>query len=253
MTLWLHRVTVAMKSGINAILRSLPPHPAIRTRRRLWGVAGLFAFAGAIGAWGKGLGFVLLCASGSAFSFFLGWFAARSARPVQLVNLALAQLTRGKIEEAEAILGEIPPAAETTYVGRSIALQRAMIALQRGDLEGAVTQIARTVEPKPGLLTRHHDEFRIATGLALRALARASLGQQEEALRDAELAEQSPAATPEVVAMARLARAVLLSRTGDLLALRHYLATSGDLLEWLAPRERALMRALRDMARAKPA
>jgi hypothetical protein len=234
-------------------VQSLPPHPVMRIRRRLYAVAlviGGLGVAGAV-AWSVPLVSVALTTSGLLGLF--GWLVGRYAREAQLNNLALERLTRGKIDEAEAILSLVPPERDRGYVGRAMALQRAMIALQRGDAARAVALTARTIETKPGLLTRQHEEFQIVAGLALRSLARASLGQDDRALDDAALVEGSPNATPEAVARVGLARAVVLARKKELAALAaHFSSPGGAMTEWLVPRERALARALRQMARARP-
>jgi hypothetical protein len=225
----------------------------MRIRRRLYVFAALL---GAIGVAGAALGSVPLVSVALTASGLLGlygWLVGRSAREVQLNNLAFERLTRGQIDEAAAILSLVPPERDSGYVGRALALQRAMIALQRGDAARAVVLTTRTIEGKPGLLTRQYEDIQIVAGLALRSLARASLGQDDGAHEDAAFVDRSPNATPEAVARVALARAVVLARKKELAALgTHFSTPGGALTEWLVPRERALARALRHMARARP-
>jgi hypothetical protein len=178
---------------------------------------------------------------------------------VLMVNGALERLTRGEDQEAEQILDAMPPRTlKRRYVVRGTRYLRATIAFQRGEFERAVELATACVKEPFERLTvvtgqRAYEERVRAGALALRALARASLGHEAASDQDAAAADAAPGATPEIVARAALARAVVLAAKGDMPSLAAYLGQSGGLiLEWSTPRERALLRALRRMARARP-
>lgn len=229
----------------------MPPHPTVGIARRLAVFAAILfivtAAAAASSAWPMA---IVLAITGS----FLGWSARetfRSGAAVQLANTAFDRLTRGRTGEAEALLAQIPLAAQRGSVARAMALQRAIIALDRGELQTAVAQATLSIDGRTHLSTRDYEETQIAAGLALRSIANASLGHDDAARKDAALAESHDAAAPRGIARAGLARAIILARAGDVGALAKHFAERGHrLLEWLTPRERALMRALRRMARA---
>jgi tetratricopeptide (TPR) repeat protein len=230
-----------------------PPHPIRRVQRGYYIAAGVLVAVGAVvglaGArvGGGGLAGVALLLG------LLGYRMGCDAGAVQIVNLALERLTRGQVDETEALLARIPAAQLKGGVARAVALQRAKIALGRGDPAEAVAQATRAVEPRPVLLGADFQRLQVTAALGIRALAYASLGRSEEAIRDAERAEAADNTSPPTLGYASLARAVLLARTGDTEALARHLQSGGaSLLEWLpSSRERALLRALRAMARAR--
>lgn len=135
---------------------------------------------------------------------------------------------------------------------RERATIRALVALYDGRPEEAARDATAAIEAEPGLFTRAHEAEQIAAARAIRALAYAALGAAAEAKVDADAAESSVHATPEVIARARLVRALLASRAVyHEQALRAYVDANAKLvLEHAVPRERALFRALRRMARS---
>ena len=171
---------------------------------------------------------------------------------VQLVNTAVQHLTRGNHAETQALLATIAPnATKGGIVGRGVAMIRATIALYEGRLDESVQYATTAIEGRLGMLTRTFESSQVAAAHAVRALAHAALGDEAKAKKDADAAESSVDATPEVIARARLVRALLASRAAyheD--AFRIYLDANARLvLENAMPRERALFRALRRMAR----
>ncbi len=190
-----------------------------------------------------------------AFAALFAWSGRQSMTlgpSVQLNNLAYERLTRGHVDEAESLLDKIPERAKRTYVSRFIEMQRSMIALYRGDAEGAVVHATLAIDGATRLLTRDFEDRQIAAARSFRALACASLGRDDEATGDADAAESSDAAGPAVHARVALTRAMLLARTDTSALADHVAKTGGRVLDWLTPRERTLFRALRQMARARP-
>jgi hypothetical protein len=170
---------------------------------------------------------------------------------VQLVNTAAQHLTRGNIPESEALLASIDRAgARDGIVSRAVATLRALIALYEGRIEESEAFATRAIERRLGILTRSFERQQITAAHAVRALARAARGDADGAKADADVAESSVDATPEVIARARLVRAILASRAAyHEEAFRVYLAANARLvLEHAMPRERALFRALRRMS-----
>jgi hypothetical protein len=127
-----------------------------------------------------------------------------------------------------------------------------MIALYEGRLEESVRFATVAIDGRRGLLTALEEGPQIAAAHGVRGLAHAALGDAAMAKLDADAAETSVDATPEVIARARLVRAILASRVVyHEEAFRAYLATNARLgLEHAMPRERALFRALRRMSRS---
>ena len=172
---------------------------------------------------------------------------------VQIVNTAAQQLTRGNIPETEALLASISPAAaRDSLVARAVATQRALIALYDGRLQDAEAFATLAIEKRLGILSRSFELPQIASAYAVRAFARAARGDAAAATSDADVAEMSVDATPEVIARARLVRALVASRAAyHEEAFRTYLASNARIvLEHAMPRERALFRALRRMSRS---
>ncbi|HSO35972.1 MAG TPA: hypothetical protein VLT33_25770 [Labilithrix sp.] len=230
-----------------------PPHAA---RSLVWAY-------GAFGVVLLALG-VLALATGSVAAGVLGLACgggalslARSLQiripAAQIVNTAAQHLTRGQIPETEALLGRIAPAAaRDSLIARAVAILRAVIALYEGRMAEAESFATLAIERRLGVTTRAFERQQITAAHAVRALARAARGDEAAARKDADVAESSVDATPEVIARARLVRALLASRAAyHEEAFRSYLASNARLvLEHAMPRERALFRALRRMSRS---
>jgi hypothetical protein len=232
---------------------ALPQHPAAVLARRhiilaaVFLAVAAFAFAAGVAAVGTA------AAIAGTFMAWSGYVTRRSGQAVLLNNLAFERLSRGYVEEAEALLAQIDPGVtKKGSLARSGATQRAMIALYRGDAERAAAEATRGLEAPYGLFARDHQKMQDAAVLALRALAGASLGRDDESRADAERAETAELTTPEAIARAGLARAVIVSRTEGTAGLSRVFAEGGGarMIEYLSPRERVLARALRRMARA---
>lgn len=172
---------------------------------------------------------------------------------VRLTDTAHQHLARGDLVATEALLSAIPQkAAARGAVRRAVSSVRALVALYEGRHEESIRFATSAIEAERALASRDHEAAQVAAALAIRALAHAALGKDLAAKGDADAAERSAHATPEVIARARIVRALVASRAAyHEEAFRAYLDTNASLvLEHAMPRERALFRALRRMARS---
>lgn len=201
------------------------------------------------------LGHPLVIASSLLFGGFFIWIGVTSLRlgsVVQLSNTAFNELARGNVLEAEAILDEIAQGPLNPLVRRAVALQRSLIAMSRGDAVRAEAEATKACEGRPGVFSGAHERVQMAAGFASRAMARATQGNGDGARADAQVALASPDAAPEALARATLAQAVLLARADERVALGDLLDRNRTLLvEASRPRERALVRALQRMVKAR--
>ena len=209
-----------------------------------------------VGGWVLAAGDVLLAATCFAMVGALVALArlrARQVVAVQLANSAVQQLMRGDLAAATSTLDTMPARSmRMVNIRRGVSTLRAMIALYEGRLDEAVRFATIAIEGRRGFFTALEEGPQIAAAHGVRGLARAALGDDAMAKLDADAAETSVDATPEVIARARLIRAILASRVVyHEEAFRAYLAANARLvLEHAMPRERALFRALRRMSRS---
>lgn len=227
-----------------------PPRPAQnpQIRRTLVVSVLLIVLAAIIGVVGLPL-FGIGCGVLGAFYGWLGLRAARDLRLVHINNLAVDRAARGEIAEATALLSEAEKSARG-YVRRALWVQRAMLALVRGDGKSAVSAATEALSGSTSFRSRSYEERLRASALAFRALAHASMGEKAEAAADADAAENAPAAGADALGRAALARMVLAARDNDLDALASLLRTHARMTHVLLPRERALVRAFRRMVLA---
>lgn len=154
---------------------------------------------------------------------------------------------RGALAEAEAILDQIE-GSRMAWVRRISELQRAVIALRRGDVAIARDRLDAAIAQPIGFFAQANSAYQIEAALALRAFARASLGDHDGARGDIAAVRERPGASAESLARVSLAEAVILDRTGERDALRALLdRDKGLLLESCHPRERAIVRAYQRM------
>jgi hypothetical protein len=178
----------------------------------------------------------------------LGLFVRQSGPAAQAVNVALNLALSGRLAEADELFAQAHARFSIGYIRRVIAVNRAWIALRRGDLEASVAFATEAVTRPVQWLSRSVDQGNVAEARALRAIALASLGDDAHATDDINTILQSPLATPTALARAELARALLLERGGDRAALGAHLAKHRRLLlEYTHPRERAIVRAYQRM------
>ncbi len=232
---------------------ALPKHPANALARRYLAFGSLLAAGSGAAVYA---GFPSAAIVGGSFAAMLLWSSVtvrRSGDAVLLNNLAFERLSRGHVSEAEELLARIPARYQTKgALARAVGVQRAMIALYRGDAEAAVAAATAAASRPYDFFARDHQRRQDASAHALRALANASLGRVAEALEDAGRADGTDPTSPEAIARAALARALVVSRTQGASGLAKHFAVGGasKMIEYLSPRERALARALRRMARA---
>lgn len=231
-----------------------PPAVALARRHRASGalVAVLAALSLAfLSPTAAPIAFTLFLASLVFFSF--GRTVGRDAWGTAHAAAALQALTRGRFDEAEERHRRVPAhSLRRGTVARSVAVQKALLALFRGSPDGAIAAIGPALEARTGLYTYSVERMQQASGYGVRALAHAMKGDAAQAEADAQAAESYGEALPEAFARARLARAMNVARGGDMVALSAALARDGSLLlEHSMPRERALVRALRKMAHGR--
>jgi hypothetical protein len=172
---------------------------------------------------------------------------------LQRTQAALEARMLGRTEEAEAHLDAIPARAlRNTVVRRDVAIERAMNAFYRSDLQAALRAVEPATSDRTRLFTHTYELTQRATALSVRALVHASTGNAGRANADVVEVLASAYADPRTLARARLAEAVALVREGKLDALAAHLRAHGGLiLEHTQPRERVLARALRKMVQSR--
>ena len=205
------------------------------------------ATAISLGAWAAGVGLL-----GVSALFLLGGSLLRaSGSAVPLLNDAYAAAQHGRIAEAERLLDRVEAGRPIRYVRRVADLQRANLALRRGDLDGAATRLDGTLARPTGFFTGRDERVHVLGAHAARALVLASKGEVARARIDIAAVRGSPLATVDVLARAEVAEAILLERGGDRDALATHLGRARRLLlDYTAPRERAIVRAYQRMLEA---
>jgi hypothetical protein len=205
------------------------------------------ACALALGAWTAGAGLILV----SGVFLLSGRVLRASGNAVPAVNTAYNAALEGRLGDAERLLDEVEATRPMRYVQRVVDLQRANIALRRGDLDAAAARVEAAVTVPSGTLTRREERVHVLGGHALRALIFASKGDAERARADIAVVREDPRSTADLLARAAVAEAILLDRAGDRDALAAHLARERRLLlDYTAPRERAVVRAYQRMLRA---
>lgn len=183
----------------------------------------------------------------------LGIYLRRTGTGVQVVNRAFHEATVGRTEDAATLLDYAEEHYTHGPIGRAIDLQRALLALRRGDFEEAQRRADAAVQRQLSVISRTYEEAHVVAAIALRAFSSASLGRTDAALADIEAVRASAAATPEAIARAEVAQALVLERSGRLDELRAHLVSHRYVLhEHTQPRERAIVRAYERMLQAKP-
>ncbi|MCC6556632.1 MAG: hypothetical protein IT372_27035 [Polyangiaceae bacterium] len=206
------------------------------------------ALVGGPGAW---LAPSILVGIGACFAAFGVW-GSRVGGAAQTLSSSLNLLQAGKLAEASAALDTLE-ASTSPGVVESRNVQRAMIALRRGDLEAAERHAGAVIAAPRRLLFRTTQEVQRGAALGLRAFARAARGDLEGAEADAAAVRAARTEVPEALAYAALAEAMALERRGDRAGLGALLRRDRKLLRGgLDVRERAVVRALQRMLKAAP-
>jgi hypothetical protein len=234
-------------------LPAVPPHPAVRQSLFLFALAAMMILGGAsqLGSPGGGvMGTFLFALSGVLIWF--GRFVRQSGPAAQAVNRALNLATAGHIAEADERYAEADARFSVRYIRRVIAVNRAWIALRRGDLERAIALSGEAISRPVQRIARQAERINIVEARGIRAVALASLGDAVLAEQDIAAILESPVASPSALARAELSRALLLEQAGDRAALGAHLAKNRRLLlEHTHPRERAIVRAYQRMLEAQ--
>ncbi|HRH01175.1 MAG TPA: hypothetical protein PLR99_33290, partial [Polyangiaceae bacterium] len=227
----------------------LPPPPPDTGRLARWALGALAPFT-AVGAFVVGVPelAVVSVAVGALWAF-----TVRARREVVGQSLAMAALdraSRGRFDEARALLDAVAPPRRFSHLGPAVDAQRAALALYEGDLESAeafATKAAREGE-RLGMVGQLHRE----SALSLRAVARAGLGKKAESLSDVAKVRRASYRQGAFLARAALAEALLFARERDLDALTRVLRDERALLFGAtSARERMVARALARMVAAR--
>jgi hypothetical protein len=200
-----------------------------------------------LGAWSMGLPLIVF----GGLVAGLGALLWLSADVVPVVNTAYNAVLEGRIADAERLLDQAEAHFQLGYIRRIIDLQRANIAMRRGDLDAALARVEAALARPVRLLTAAQERSHLTGARAMRALIRASRGDREGARADVAAVRADPEAPAEALARAEVAEAVALERSGDRDALAAHLAAKRTLLlDATAPRERAVVRAYQRMLKA---
>ncbi|MEP7121745.1 MAG: hypothetical protein ABJE95_12575 [Byssovorax sp.] len=230
-----------------------PKNPTSRQSALLLLSGGLLMVSGVattLGSHGAILGPITLGLASLIIALAL--FVRQSWPAAQAVNSALNATLAGRLVEAEERFIAAHAQFKLGYIRRVIAVNRAWIALRRGDLERAVALATEAVNRPLGWLTRATERGNILDARGIRAVALASLGDRVAAEADVAAIGASELALPQALARAELARALLLEQEGDRGALAAHLeANRRLLLEHTHPRERAIVRAYLRMLETK--
>jgi len=164
------------------------------------------------------------------------------------LNAAYRAIAQGKLGEAEELLLTVEQFNRDRWAKRLISIQRAHIALRRGDLKAAKLELDESLSLADDGSFKTNTGYQIEGAHAMRAFVNAGLGDREAALSDAAWVRSLPHASPEALARVTLAEAILLERAGEREALRALIDTERTLLlEHTHPRERAIVRAFQRM------
>ncbi len=226
------------------------PHPVRRVAYLAYLGGGLMLVAGVMAAFAGSVFWLPL----GAFFVAYGYWIQNVGKGAQVLNKALNLAASGKLGEAEALLDWGEPAIRRGRLERALAIQRALIAMRRGDVALASTHADAAVTRPTSWLLRRQDQVQRVAALGVRAVLRASSGDAAGAKADAAKVRASADALPESLARATLAEAIVAERAGDFSALRTSIERDRELLSSaLRPRERALIRAYQRMLRAPSA
>jgi hypothetical protein len=172
----------------------------------------------------------------------------------QLVNSSIDALSRGRSDEAEALLDAVPRIARRWTVARLIHHRRSEMAFYAGRVHEAVEHATRAIKTYVPWFERANVGYLLPQMRALRAVAAASEGDETLARSDIEAVRGCAEPAAESLAMASLGEALLLARHDDRLALASLLQRDRRLLlEKTTPRGRALVRSLQRMLEARRA
>lgn len=192
------------------------------------------------------LGGVLL-AGGCGFVALALWWR-RLADGVVRNNAAHDLLTRGRFDEAHALLDAIPARDLRGLVGLAVFAQRAYLHFLTGDARGGLAFADRALALPLPWVGRSNARQQRAAVRANRALMRAAVDDAAGAAADADAVEHCVEAQPVSRATAALARAVAFARADDRAALVDTLRRAQPRFVQLMGREATLARTLARLA-----
>jgi hypothetical protein len=182
----------------------------------------------------------------------LGAWGLHVGAAAQTLSSSLNLLQAGKLGEASALLDTLEGSTAARVV-TSRHLQRAMIAVRRGDLDAVIRHADLALAGPWSVLLRATHEIQRGAAFGLRAFARAAKGDLEGATSDVRVVRQAGMVGPDALAHAALAEAIVLERRGDRAGLAAHLGRQRRLLmSGLDVRERAVVRAMQRLLAAAP-
>ena len=226
-----------------------PPTRGVANRTLVIGVAFVLLGMAAVVA-GSALAGLPIVLTGAIF-LYSGALVRLSGDAVGSLNTAYGAALEGRAADAEGILDGMEARFQLGYIRRVIDVQRAGLALRRGDLDAALTRAGAAITRRVGLFSGNQDRAQIAGARGLRALILASRGEVEGARAEVAAMRATQETPADALARAAVAEAVILERAGEREALATHLVTERRLLfDHTAPRERAIARAYRRMLKA---
>jgi hypothetical protein len=229
-----------------------PPSPtrAVANRQLAVGAGLILVAVASLGAGAAGVAALPVLGVGAFFLYF-GVLLRLSGDAVPAVNTAYNAALEGRGADAERILDGVEGRFQLGYIRRVVDVQRANLALRRGDLDTALARADAAIARPVGLFTGSEERPQIAGARGLKALILASKGEASRAREEIAAVRAVPEAGAEALARAAAAEAVILERAGERDALSAHLSAERRLLfDSTAPRERAVMRAYRRMLKA---
>jgi tetratricopeptide (TPR) repeat protein len=166
------------------------------------------------------------------------------------LNSAFNLIGLGRLRDASEVLDEVEVKSSEPWALRLADIQRAIIAIRRGEVAPAEAHLSSAIERPLVGYARENATYQLEGAYALRAFVRAALGRHEDARADIAHVESG---NPSDDARARVAltEAMILEQQGKREELRMLLTQkSALLLEHTHPRERAIVRAFQRMVRS---
>jgi hypothetical protein len=168
----------------------------------------------------------------------------------RVLNSAFNLIGLGRLRDASEVLDQVEAKATAPWTRRLVGIQRAIIAIRRGDMAPAEAHLTFAIEQPIQGFARENALYQLEGAHAMRAFVRASLGKHEAAREDIAAVKSGPA-SDDALARVALAEALILEQQGKREELRLLLAEKSTLLlEHTHPRERVIVRAFQRMVRA---
>lgn len=197
---------------------------------------------------GSGLLGVVIGAGLLAF----GVWGLRVGGAAQVLALSLNRIQGGRLRDAEKLLDEVEK-NNSTLIVTSRSVQRAMIALGRGDLDEAELRAGQAIAAQRPMVGRAGYDMERGNAFGMRAWARAAKGDIKGAMSDVRAVREALVPSPDALAYASLAEVMVLERRGERAQLSAILRRDRRLLLGrLGMRERAVVRAIQRLLKTSP-